>query len=262
METHKPPPPRRTQVAALSFIYSMAIWQFWAASKTTASCAQLMEAISRLAAWEQPMDGTEGVKRVSQRPSQHAGPVWRVRRSDDLVRIEGMRRYAADLNGGLGLGFTFAGRKIAPDTVRSLIIRGVTTIVFTLCLILFVLETITRSPDQAPGANATASFALARLSPDAINEMVLMPLSAICEPPSSPVCHHSLHTRAPHTRLTPEEPLPTYPRRCGRWGRALHCCVCAAMAAQDLAEGRVTTAHHASCIHEQCQWPPARVVSF
>ena len=198
------------------------------------------------------MDGTEGVKRVSQRPSQHAGPVWRVRRSDDLVRIEGMRRYAADLNGGLGLGFTFAGRKIAPDTVRSLIIRGVTTIVFTLCLILFVLETITRSPDQAPGANATASsqFALARLSPDAINEMVLMPLSAICEPPSSPVCHHSLHTRTSHTRLTPEEPLPTYPRRCGRWGRALHCCVCAAMADQDLAEGRVITGpscimHHA-----------------
>ena len=152
------------------------------------------------------MDGTEGVKRVSQRPSQHAGPVWRVRRSDDLVRIEGMRRYAADLNGGLGLGFTFAGRKIAPDTVRSLIVRGVTTIVFTLCLIYFVLGTITKSPDQAPGANATASFALARLSPDAINEMVLMPLSAICEPPSSPVCHHSLHTRTPHTRLTPKNP--------------------------------------------------------
>ena len=131
------------------------------------------------------MDGTEGVTRVTQGPSQHVGPVWRVRRSDDLVRIEGMRRYAADLNSGLGLGFTFAGRKIAPDTVLSLIIRGVTSIVVALCLILFVLGIITVAPELGPGANATASwppqFALARLSPDAINEMVLMPLSAICE---------------------------------------------------------------------------------
>ena len=116
---HKPPPPRRTQVAALSFLYSIAIWLFWAPSKTTASCAQLMEAISRLAAWEQPTDGTEGVKRVSQGPSQHAGPVWRVRRSDDLVRIEGMRRYAADLNGGLATPLLAERLRLTPCEVSS-----------------------------------------------------------------------------------------------------------------------------------------------
>ena len=110
--------PRWKQFTGLVLLIPISVWPLSGGAKCNGACDQLVNVVACL----------------------HKDLI---RSPQDVVRVDGLRRYALELNRSQGLGFTFIGKRLAADFVQSTIVRGVATVCAVLAMTFFMLSVAT-----------------------------------------------------------------------------------------------------------------------
>ena len=110
--------PRWKQFTGLVLLIPISVWPLSGGAKCNGACNQLVGVVACLH------------KDLARSPQ-------------DVIRVDGLRRYALELNRSQGLGFTFVGKRLAADFVRSTIVRGVATVCAVVAMTLFMLGVAT-----------------------------------------------------------------------------------------------------------------------
>lgn len=104
------------------------------AARTSAAADELMTAVGSLR-YEQLDSSASGIGRTATGADGEQSKQL-MTRPDNLIRVNGLQQYAAELNSGQGIGFTFFKRRITKELVTGVLIRGLVLIALLSCVVL------------------------------------------------------------------------------------------------------------------------------
>ncbi len=115
-----PAPPWVYTAMAVAFFINCLI-PFLSAASTTAAVDELMHAVGALR-YEHQSNGVARTGSNNAAGAQQLRPLMTL--PENLIRVDGLQQYAAELNGGQGIGFTFFKMRIDKTLVVGLMLRG------------------------------------------------------------------------------------------------------------------------------------------